>query len=48
MSTVEISKPIILLGDKKDAETGEKIVDFFTRTEQSTVYEPKLLELGLS
>ena len=41
-----INKPIILLGDKKDAETGEKIVEFFTHTEQSATYEPKLLELG--
>jgi ADP-heptose:LPS heptosyltransferase len=41
-----INKPIILLGDKNDHATGEKIVDFFARTEQSTTYEPKLLELG--
>ncbi len=41
-----INKPIILLGDKNDAATGEKIVDFFTRTTQSESYEPKLLELN--
>jgi len=41
-----INKPIILLGDKNDAETGEKIVDFFTRTAHSESYEPKLLELN--
>lgn len=37
-----INKPIILLGDKKDRETGEKIVKFFEKTEQSATLEPQL------
>ncbi|WPP49302.1 glycosyltransferase family 9 protein [Catalinimonas niigatensis] len=37
-----INKPIILLGDKKDREAGEKIVKFFEETEQSATLEPQL------
>lgn len=37
-----INKPIILLGDKKDRESGEKIVKFFEETEQSATLEPQL------
>jgi len=40
-----INKPIVLLGDKKDFETGESIRLFFERT-HSAGYEPGLLELN--
>jgi len=41
-----INKPIILLGDKNDVDTGEKIVKFFERTEASATYEPGLEKLN--
>ncbi|MEK6478313.1 glycosyltransferase family 9 protein [Catalinimonas sp. 4WD22] len=37
-----INKPIILLGDKNDRETGEEIVKFFERTEASAPLEQQL------
>ncbi|WKN41306.1 glycosyltransferase family 9 protein [Tunicatimonas pelagia] len=41
-----INKPIILLGDKNDWETGEQVAQFFARDEASHDYEEKLAELG--
>lgn len=41
-----INKPLVLLGGKEDAATGERIARFFERTEASEPYEEKLLELG--
>lgn len=41
-----INKPIILLGDKNDWETGEQVASFFTRSPTSGEYEEKLSELG--
>jgi len=38
-----INKPIVLLGDKSDQETGDKIVNFFKRTRES---EPLEYTLG--
>jgi len=40
-----INKPIVLLGGKEDFETGERIHDFFERT-NSSEYELGLLELN--
>ena len=34
-----INKPIVLLGDKNDEETGDKVVKFFERTAASEPYE---------
>jgi len=42
----KINKPIILLGGKEDAETGEQIAAFFERNDASEHYEAKLEELG--
>ena len=42
----KINKPIILLGDKADAEIGEKLCAFFERTVQSEPYEPLLEKLN--
>ncbi|MCA6075392.1 glycosyltransferase family 9 protein [Fulvivirga sedimenti] len=42
----KINKPIILLGGKEDAETGDQIVKFFGRNEQSQPFEEGLLELN--
>jgi ADP-heptose:LPS heptosyltransferase len=42
----KINKPILLLGGPEDAETGEKIVKFFERTEKSASFEEGLLELN--
>lgn len=42
----KINKPIILLGGKEDAETGEQIRAFFERNDASEHYEAKLEELG--
>ncbi|MEQ9443384.1 MAG: glycosyltransferase family 9 protein [Cyclobacteriaceae bacterium] len=41
-----INKPIILLGDKNDRETGEQVARFFERSEATASLEPKLLELN--
>jgi len=37
-----INKPIVLLGDKNDHIEGEKIANFFAKTEDSLPLEPKL------
>lgn len=42
----KINKPIILLGGKEDAATGDQIRSFFEQTEKSADYEPGLKELG--
>jgi ADP-heptose:LPS heptosyltransferase len=42
----KINKPIILLGGKEDAETGEQIAAFFERSDDTEGYEAKLEELG--
>lgn len=41
-----IAKPIILIGGKEDAELGERLIEFFRKTEKSRPYEKKLKELG--
>lgn len=41
-----INKPVVLLGGKEDAETGEQIVRFFEKQEQNVSYEPALRELN--
>ena len=41
-----INKPIILLGDKHDYETGEQVAQFFSRPAEYADLEPKLLELN--
>ncbi len=41
-----INKPIVLLGGKEDAETGEKIENFFRRPQGNEAMEEKLGELG--
>lgn len=41
-----INKPIILLGDKNDWETGEQVASFFDKHDQTREYEPQLAELG--
>jgi ADP-heptose:LPS heptosyltransferase len=41
----KINKPIVLLGSKKDAETGETISEFFTQS-TSAGYEEGLLQLN--
>nr|WKN35286.1 glycosyltransferase family 9 protein [Tunicatimonas sp. TK19036] len=42
----KINKPIILLGDKNDAEVGEQVTRFFERNEISEPLESKLFELN--
>lgn len=41
-----IARPVVLVGGKEDAETGEKLAAFFQKSEQSRDYEEKLKELG--
>lgn len=41
-----INKPIILLGDENDRETGDQIEIFFKRTRESEEYEPGLEKLN--
>lgn len=41
-----INKPIVLLGDKKDAEVGEQVTRFFARNEEHADREPVLQQLG--
>lgn len=42
----KINKPIVLLGGKDDADTGEQIQKFFERTEKSAPREEKLTEMN--
>ncbi len=42
----KINKPILLLGGPEDAEMGDKIVSFFTKSEKSAPYEEGLKELN--
>ncbi|CAN5118152.1 glycosyltransferase family 9 protein [soil metagenome] len=42
----KINKPIVLIGGKEDYENGEKIAQFFHKTENSAPYEASLLELN--
>jgi ADP-heptose:LPS heptosyltransferase len=42
----KVNKPIILVGGKEDYENGEKIANFFNKTEFSAPYEASLLELN--
>lgn len=42
----KINKPIVLLGGKEDAETGEQIKKFFERTNKSAPMEPGLTKLN--
>lgn len=41
-----ISKPVILIGGKEDADMGERLMEFFSKRAESEPYEEKLLELG--
>jgi len=42
----KINKPIVLVGGPDDAEMGERVEDFFKKTDLSEPYEEKLTELG--
>ena len=42
----KINKPIILLGDREDFETGEAVRKFFDRSIQASAYEEGLHKLG--
>jgi ADP-heptose:LPS heptosyltransferase len=42
----KINKPIVLLGGKEDAETGDKLVQFFEQHEGSASYEEGLRDMG--
>jgi len=42
----KINKPIVLLGGKEDAETGERIADFFDRKHETEDFKEPLKELG--
>ncbi len=41
-----IGRPVVLVGGKEDAETGEKLAAFFQKSERSRDFEEKLKELG--
>ena len=42
----KINKPIVLIGGKEDAETGEKLADFFDRKYEQEDQKESLFELG--
>ncbi|WMN06535.1 glycosyltransferase family 9 protein [Marivirga arenosa] len=42
----KINKPIVLVGGPDDAKMGERVEDFFKKTDLSEPYEEKLTELG--
>ncbi len=42
----KINRPIVLLGGKEDAETGQAVADFFQRTSEDITSEKVLLELN--
>ncbi|WNB17131.1 glycosyltransferase family 9 protein [Marivirga arenosa] len=42
----KINKPIVLVGGPDDAKMGERVEDFFKKTDFSEPYEEKLTELG--
>lgn len=41
-----INKPIVLIGGPEDQAVGDKVVEFFTKTEESAPYEESLKKLG--
>lgn len=42
----KVNKPIVLVGGPDDAKMGERVEDFFKKTDLSEPYEEKLTELG--